>query len=122
MSGPFVFLGTYRIPDGRLEDFKSANREMTQFVEANEPRVMAMGTYINEDGTEGSTVHIHPDAESLEFHLQVAAERIGKGREIVETKRIELYGKPSDRLIEQLQGISLIVKTYLHGFTRHQTG
>jgi hypothetical protein len=67
-------------------------------------------------------VHIHPDDKSLEFHLQVAAERIGKGREIVETKRIELYEKPSDRLIEQLQGISLIVKRYLHGFTRYQTG
>jgi hypothetical protein len=67
-------------------------------------------------------VHIHPDAKSLEFHLQVAAERIGKGARDRGTKRIELYGKPSDRLIEQLQGISLIVKRYLHGFTRYQTG
>jgi hypothetical protein len=72
MSGPIVFVGTYRIPEGKLEEWKQGNREMTEFVEVNEPRVIAMHTYINEDGTEATTMHIHPDSESLEFHMEVS--------------------------------------------------
>jgi hypothetical protein len=72
------------------------------------------------------TMHIHPDSESLEFHMQVAAQRIGKGIQIVETKRLHLYGKPSDRLLEQFQRMAVswpvIVKTHIRGFTRSQTG
>ncbi|MBI2845133.1 MAG: hypothetical protein HYX86_01160 [Chloroflexi bacterium] len=124
MSGQIIFIGTYGIPEGRFEEFKTANREMTEFVRANEPRVISFNTYVNEDGTEGTTIQVHPDSESLEYHLQVAASRIQKGVQMVESRRIELYGKPSDHLLEQLRRASemsgrwpVVVKTHLQGFS-----
>jgi hypothetical protein len=45
---------------------------------------------------------------------------------MLETPRIELYGRPNDRLMEQLQGVSVswpvIVKTHLQRFVRHEPG
>ena len=48
---------------------------LVDFVEANEPRVIAFNEYVNEEGTEVAVVQIHPDADSMEFHLGVIAER-----------------------------------------------
>jgi predicted metallo-beta-lactamase superfamily hydrolase len=126
MSGPIVFVGTYRIPEGKLEEWKQGNREMTEFVEANEPRVIAMHTYINEDGTEATTMHIHPDSESLEFHMEVAAQRINHGIDMLPTGRIDLFGKPSDQLMQQLEQNAeswpVIAKSHVQGFTRPLAG
>lgn len=124
MSGPLVFVGTYRIPEGKLEEWTQANADMTAFVEANESRVIAMGTYINEDSTEASTVFILPDWESLEFHMEVAAEKIRRGGEMLPTGRIELYGRPSARLMKQFEQNAdswpVIVKENVRGFSRSQ--
>lgn len=49
---------------------------MAEFVEANEPRVIAFGAYLNDDGTEVTGVQIHLDADSMANHMQVAFEKI----------------------------------------------
>ncbi|MGD8998645.1 MAG: hypothetical protein PVH80_11105 [Anaerolineae bacterium] len=123
MSEHLVFVGTYAIQEGTYDAFDAANKEMADFVEANEPRLISWHTYVNEEGTEATTIMVHPDSESLEYHLQVAGSRIRKGVQMVQTKRIELYGEVSDRLLEQLRRISdmsgswpVIVKSHLHGF------
>jgi hypothetical protein len=97
---------------------------MTEFVKENEPRLLSFNTYLNEDRSEASTVMLHPDSESLEYHLEVARTRIKGGVEMVRVKRAELYGKPSDRLVAQLRQMSeasgswpVIVKSYLQGFS-----
>jgi hypothetical protein len=124
MSEQLLFVGTYAIPEGKLEEFITANQEMTEFARGNEPRLISFTTYVNEAGTEATTIHIHPDSESLEFHLEAARMRIHSGVQLVKTKRVELYGNPSDRLVKQLQSMSemsgswpVIVKTPLHGFS-----
>ncbi|MDP2350753.1 MAG: hypothetical protein Q8M74_06305 [Chloroflexota bacterium] len=45
-----VFVGTYRIPPGRLGEWRKANRELTEFVEAHEPRVTAFDHFVNKGG------------------------------------------------------------------------
>lgn len=59
MAGPFIFIRQSRIKEGRLDDFKRS-REMAEFADTNEPRVIAFGAYINDDATEGTGVQIHP--------------------------------------------------------------
>ena len=54
MTGPFIFMSQSKIREGKLEDFKRALREMAEFVEANEPRVVAFEAYLNDDGTRRS--------------------------------------------------------------------
>jgi hypothetical protein len=89
-------------------------------------RVIAMHTYINEHGTEATTMHIHPDSESLEFHMEVAAQRINQGIDMLPTGRIDLFGKPSDQLMQQLEQNAeswpMIAKSHVQGFTRPLAG
>ena len=48
---------------------------LIDFVQANEPRLIAFNEYANEDGTEVAVVQVHPDADSMAFHMEVIAER-----------------------------------------------
>ena len=59
---------------------------------------MAFNEYVNEDGTEVGVVQIHPDAASMEFHMDVVAERAARAyAETLEaTTSIQVYGEPSD--------------------------
>ena len=123
MSEHVIFVGTYEIPNGAIDDFLAGNRDMSEFVKANEPRLVSRHTYISSDLSEATTIMIHPDSQSLEFHLQVASSRIQHGVQIVRTKHIELYGNVSEALVERLQLVSessgawpITVKRHLHGF------
>jgi len=130
MSEPFIFIGTHTIREGKLEDFKKSCGELLEVVEANEPRLIAFNFYANEDQTEVSIVQVHPDADSMLFHMQVARDHISEAYQSVleKTKRIDVYGKPSDtalEMIRQLAGseVPLSVKAHhLGGFTRSSAG
>src|SRR3712207_2562625 len=75
MAEPLIFVTTLTLKEGKLEDFKHHSEQMGKFVEANEPRIIHFEQYISEDGTEVTGVQIHPDEDSMTFHMQVAAER-----------------------------------------------
>ena len=47
-------------------------------VEANEPRLIAFHIFVNEDGTQATTIQVHPDAASMAFHMQVIGQKISE--------------------------------------------
>ena len=123
MAAHVIFVGTYEVPPEALNAFIAANKDMRDYVKANEPRLVSWHTYISDDRTEATTIMIHPDSDSLEYHLQVAATRISAGVSMVRTKHMELYGEVSEGLLSRLQTISqssgswpIDVKRHLHGF------
>jgi hypothetical protein len=127
MSQPFIFISTFRLKQGKLEAFKETCQGLVELVESREPRVIAFNLYASEDGTEVSNVQVHPDAESMVSHMQLLREHIsGAGDEdsaIEVSTSNEIYGVPSDALLEMLEkvdpGVSLTVKPLpLAGFTR----
>ena len=76
MSGPFIFIASNRLKPGKLDDERARVPALVDFIEANEPRLIAFNEYVNEDGTEVAVVQIHRDADSMAFHMEVvAAER-----------------------------------------------
>ncbi len=123
MSEHLIFVGTYAIPEGSFDVFNAANQDMGAFVQAHEPRMISWHTYVNDEHTEATTIMVHPDSASLEYHLQVAGSRVRAGTQMVRTKRIELYGKASEALLTQLRRLSelsgawpILVKPHLHGY------
>ena len=126
MSGPFIFIATNRLKEGKFEAERKRVPELCEFIEANEPRLMAFNEYASEDGTEVGVVQVHPDAESMEFHMEVVAERAQRAyaETLDATTSIQVYGAPSDAVLEVLSrqtgaGVPLTVKRYhLGGFTR----
>jgi hypothetical protein len=126
MSGPFIFIATNRLKPGKLADESKRVPGLVDFIEANEPRLIAFNEYANEDGTEVSVVQIHPDADSMAFHMGVVAERAAAAyAETVDaTTGIQVFGMPSKAVLDMLErqagaGVPLRVKSsHLGGFTR----
>ena len=105
MSGPFIFIATNRLKPGKLDAERTRVPGLVEFVEANEPRLLAFNEYVNEAGTEVAVVQIHPDADSMAFHMEVVAERAAAAyAETVEaTTRIQVFGAPSNAVLALLE-------------------
>ena len=58
MVEPLIFVTTITLKEGKLEDFKHYSQQMGKFVEENEPRIIHFEQYINEEGTELTSVQI----------------------------------------------------------------
>ena len=65
MAQPIIYLDTSEVRPGRLEKLKAAMNDLAQFVQANEPQLLAYNVYFNDDGTRMSVLHINPDSASL---------------------------------------------------------
>jgi hypothetical protein len=125
MDGPFIFVATHRIKDGKLDEFKEDARSLAAAVEEQEPQLLAFTMFLSEDETETTVVQVHPDADSMLRHMEVAEAHIRHSTdEQLETKAIQIYGPPNDAvlgMITQLTqaGVPISVKpTPLAGFTR----
>jgi quinol monooxygenase YgiN len=130
MAEPFIFIGTHRLQEGKLEDFEKAFAGLVEVVEAKEPQMIAFNGYVSQDGTEVAVVQVHPDVASMQTHMQVAHEHITDAymNLIGETTSIQVFGDLSDEaraIMQQLAGpgVPLHVKpSGLGGFTRSSAG
>lgn len=60
MSEAIVYVDTSEVREGALEDLKMAIKELADFVDANEPQLLAYNIYLSDDGTKMTVMHIHP--------------------------------------------------------------
>ncbi len=119
MSDTVLFVGIYEIPPGGLDAFYSQAAAMTEVVRREEPRVIFIGHYVSEDETEGTSVHLHPDPDSFDFHMAAARQRIEAGTQLVRVKRIEFYGRPSEAALDNLsKTFDVRVKSWADGFSK----
>lgn len=118
MDNTVTFIGTFRIPS--RDAWVPAIERMTEFVASHVPRVLSFHAYANADGTEGTVVYRHPDADSLDQHLAAAAALIEAGTQMVEVVRIELLGSPNRKTVDRLRagGAQVSVKRMVSGFDR----
>lgn len=103
MPGSIVIVDTSRISPGRLGDVKAAMTELAGFVDANEPRTALYQVHLDEPGEHVTVLQAHPDAASAEFHMTVAAAAFAPFADLLVLQRIDVYGSPSDALLEQLR-------------------
>jgi hypothetical protein len=126
MSSPFIFIATNRLKAGQLDGERRRVPGLVEFIEANEPRLIAFNEYVNEAGDEVTVVQIHPDAESMEAHMEIVRERAQQAyAETLEaTVRIQVFGRPTAAILETLRrqagsGVEISVNgEHLGGFTR----
>jgi len=102
MTGPIVFISHFKIKEGKLDDVKQLSENVSKFIEANKPGTAAFLQFTNADGTELSIIHVFPDADAFDKHLEGAGERSNKAFEIIVPDRREVYGLPSDKAMTTL--------------------
>ncbi|WP_228386481.1 hypothetical protein [Ornithinicoccus halotolerans] len=103
MSRPIVYVDTSEVRNGRLDELKLAMDDLTEFVEATEPRMVAYHVYFSENGSRMTVLHIHPDSASLEFHMQVAGPKFAPIGPYITMLGIDVYGHPGDALVDRLR-------------------
>ena len=126
MTGPFIFIATNRLRDGRFGAEQQRVPELSRFIEANEPRLIAFNEYANEDRSEVTVVQVHPDAASMEVHMGVVGDRArdAYAQTLEATTGIQVFGTPTEnvlRLLSQQAGSGIPLRIYPHhlgGFTR----
>lgn len=126
MTGPFIFIGTNKVKDGKLDAERAHVPNWVRFIEANEPRTIGFNEYLSADGTEVEIVQIHPDAESFEHHLRVLAERSDRDYQdtLEGTTAIRIFGRPTETIMRILaESVGPDVPVTVHpefvgGFTR----
>jgi hypothetical protein len=129
VSEPLIFVFNLALQPGKMDDYRAYADELIEFVEKNEPRLISFELYANDEGTQAMNVFIHPDAESEDFHMQVAADKINEGSQFVDfaSMTIDVYGKPSEAVLRQLDqmagsGVPVRVNSrHLGGFVRQST-
>ena len=86
-----LYVDISEIHDGALEELKQAITKLVDFVEANEPRLLAYNVYFSDDGTRMTVVNLHPDSASLEYHLEVAGPLFRPFVALVTLSSIHIY-------------------------------
>jgi hypothetical protein len=125
MSGPIVYVDRSEIVEGRLGELTTRISELADLVATEEPRIISYAAYLDEDRRAISVIHVHADADSLATHFRVAGPAFRNFVELVRLQSIDVYGDPSDDVVEQLQhkarllgGARVTVHPHETGFVR----
>ena len=105
MSQPFIYIATHKIKDGKWEEYRKVLQELVEVVEVNEPRLIAFNVYFDEENNAVTGVQVHPDAESMQFHMRVVSEQIRTAYEdyIESTESIQICGELPETLLEGMR-------------------
>jgi quinol monooxygenase YgiN len=103
MSDPIISLDSSSIREGKLDELKRAVAELVEFVRSNEPRRIVYQVYVDDTGSRMTVVQVHPDTASMENHMTVAGPAFAGFAELVTLSTLDVYGKPSEELLELLR-------------------
>jgi hypothetical protein len=125
LSDVIVYVDVSEVREGALDELKAGLKNLVDFIEAKEPRLIAYNVYFSADGTRMTVVNVHPDSASLEYHMEVAGPLFRRFVELVTLSSIRIYGEPSEKALKQahekarLLGGGAVEVDALHaGFTR----
>jgi len=102
MSEPIIFIAHQKIKQGKAEEFKKIYQEVGEWMEANKPQTAAHIAYVSEDGREASVVHIFPNVEAMEKHMQNLGAVGAEAFTLMEIAGFDVYGTPSKMVMENM--------------------
>lgn len=103
MADPIVSVDTSEILDGKHEELRAAVSDLAAFVEANEVDPLSYQVYFSEDGRRMTVVQVHPDAASMERHMEVAGPLFARFADLLTLRTVDVYGNPSEEVLTRLR-------------------
>ena len=122
MTEPLVFIDISEILEGKIEDLRGRIKDLASFVEENEPRTIAYSFYFDKDATKMTVVQVHPDSASMQFHMTAAADIFPRFVGLVRMLTMDIYGTPSDDLLELMRSKAKMLGTGSVGIHELQAG
>ena len=123
MSAPFIVKTVSRIHPGKASEYRPSVEEICRLAEEREPRLLAFHIFVTEDESSEVVIQIHPDAASLQHHLEVLGEKVRATADYTDFESLEIYGEPNEAILEWLPFVTEGIRFTLHpthwgGFTR----
>jgi hypothetical protein len=125
MADPILVVDTSEIESSNVAEVKRLLTELVAFVEEHEAEPIAYSVYFDETGTRMTVAQIHPSSESMERHLELTGPLFRPLGSLLRLTRVDLYGRPSERLLEQMRrkaellgGAAVVVNEPQAGFAR----
>jgi hypothetical protein len=108
MGEPFIFIGTHRLKEGKRAAYQEYVTDFVRFIEEREPQLRLFTFFLDEDGEHVSVVQVHPNAESMGSHMQVAQQHIGDAytEYLDETVSIQVFGEPTAEVLAVIRGLA----------------
>jgi len=103
MAEPLIFFDSSLITEGRLEEVKAAMKELAAFVVENEPDCIAYNIFFSADERTVTVIQTHRDAASMERHMEIAAHLFRPLAGALTMKEMDVYGRPSEKLLDLMQ-------------------
>jgi hypothetical protein len=122
MSEPIVYVDVSEIRPGKLDLVRAGMKDLAAFVESREPQLISYEFYLNQAETRMTVVAVHPDAASLERHLELGGSEFRKFGELIELAQIDVYGPLSNRSMKQLHQKAQMLGRGIVNVHRKQAG
>lgn len=78
MYEPFVYLSTYTVRAGHLDEALEACREVARLVETREPGMLVFQFFADDLGRQITCLQVHAEAESMANHMSVISEHLAQ--------------------------------------------
>jgi hypothetical protein len=112
VAEPIVYLSTWRIRDGKFDEYLKFYAELLKSIEERDRDVVAFYAFGNEDRTEITNVHVFPDQPTLDRHMTVIGEEMGllpgdltSVFQFMEPLGVQVYGSPQGQAAAMDEGL-----------------
>jgi len=129
MPEPVAFISRFRVKEGRLDGFRELQDRATAALQVEKPRTLVFLTYLNGEEARVAFIHAFADADAMDLHFEGAQERAGRAYEVLEAEGWEVYGSPSEKVLNALRGAAdnfgvplTVYQDYVGGFLRANAG
>ena len=109
MAEAIVYIDRSEIRPGKVEDVRRAVGGLVEFIRTREPQLISYAFYIDEAASSMSVVAVHPDSASMELHMRIGGPAFREMAPLIDLQSIEVYGSPSDEVLDQLQAKALML-------------
>lgn len=104
MAKPLIVISTFKVKEGKAAELISYYQSIAAIVAANEPQIIAFYGFLNEAATEMTSIQVHPDTASMDFHMQVLRENwdesFSQYSQLVEAISVDYYGTPPESALD----------------------
>ncbi len=102
MPEPIGFISHSTVKEGKLDELRELSPEMFSALEAEKPGTVLHYGYLDADDGQVHFILVFPDADAMDAHMEGAQQRVARAAELIDTTAFEIYGTPSDPVVEAL--------------------
>lgn len=126
MSEAFVFSNTFRIKEGKLDEYRRfVVEKVVPAVEGGEPNMMQFGIFLDEDTMEATSLQVHRTVENFAFHMNLISQMMEEGRDLIDFSEMSarIYGTPTEQILQQMKqmagsGVEVSISGAISSFDR----